>query len=721
MPEAVSTHNIAELHQALFEAVEVSDAVKPLVDLFLYQIPSVYNGNPRDQRLALVGAVAKLTKGPARRFFDGIRSILKGIVEDELFLPESAYAEKDAGDEEEQNQIIVSDAQSALALNFLKMTAHCMESYMQGLVEKRGDPSTRVITVVEEVFQVMEMLHNCLISLQASGDEGLLVQLKISALCEMWWKKNLQDRECMVVQLLPLVVAKSLDESATKADINRLYGMRHALEVLDFDDESSADIKSLMTRTVSSPLYIKNIEGKKLISYLFEHIPNELYQAMRVQIPDAKKTTLEAYGEVFFRVWKESPNSDAIEETILQELSYAIVHAGNTSMVKSLHTILEPFHKGQAAQPVKELLHRLYGPVLWRSLRAANPRVRVNAALLLGAVFPLADGVNMERAVQKGSSALKYLLQDTDPRVRVAGSEATATVLASLWDALPAADIRAVLNHIVAEHASDASSSAVRVGAVNAISILLDASESHAVLRALLPGVGNLIHDKVERVRLAVVRLLAKIKTIPGIKYYHVVPVHHLLARLVEEGRPPKNLCNPVASALTNLMLNSYFPQNVATADQVSRTVQFLSSDPLAAKVFYANLSTHLAVNSVSKLAAMLLRCLVVAVQADAGDDKEKRKRRRYGSKDHQDDDKDERHDEVEDLISATNTRLMASIAETICSLWESVSNATVCALSRFIQLGSHNVRSGQICRHQRMNLVLISLSKRFLGLFWPM
>jgi condensin-2 complex subunit G2 len=182
----------------------------------------------------------------------------------------------------------------------------------------------------------------------------------------------------------------------------------------------------------------------------------------------------------------------------------------------------------------------------------------------LGAVFPLADGVNVDKAIQKAILALKHLLQDTDPRVRVAGSEATAAVLVTLWDALPPTDIRALLNHVIAEHASDVSSSAVRVGAVHAVSTILDAEQSHAVLRALLPSLGNLIHDKVERVRLATVRLLAKIKGIPGIKYYHVVPVHHLLARLVKEGRPAENVCNPVASALNKSHDEFLFPTKCA-------------------------------------------------------------------------------------------------------------------------------------------------------------
>jgi hypothetical protein len=102
--------------------------------------------------------------------------------------------------------------------------------------------------------------------------------------------------------------------------------------------------------------------------------------------------------------------------------------------------------------------------------------------------------------------------------------------------------------------------------------------------------------------------------------------------------------------------------------------VKFLSSDPRAAAVFYANLSTHLAVNSVAKLAAMLLRCLVVAVQNDQIG-KEKRKRRRYGT--HQDDDDEAK--EGDESISTTNTSLMASAAETICCLWESVRGIRAC------------------------------------------
>ena len=230
----------------------------------------------------------------------------------------------------------------------------------------------------------------------------------------------------------------------------------------------------------------------------------------------------------------------------------------------------------------------------------------------------------------------------------------------------------------MAEHASDTSSSAVRAGAVNAVTLLLDAEESHAVLRALLPFVGNLIHDKVERVRLATVRMLLRVKRVSGIKYYHVVPVEHLIARLAEEGLPPSNPQGPVPSSLTELLLNSYCPQgpNVSGADQVKRTIAFLTTDPIAANVFYSNVASHLSVTSIAKLAAMLLRCLCAAVETDKAKMAEimaanGKKRRRYGK---QQEEEAGEADDNNNVLTAANTPLMASLARTICCLWESVS-----------------------------------------------
>jgi condensin-2 complex subunit G2 len=658
------TTTAPSLVPSLLEAVEGHDASnssshQPLVDLFMNQHPMVVlvedASTARAQRTVLLTTVETLDKRQARRFFVAVGTILGTIVEEELFVPESAYDEENEFDDETPKEDTVSDAEAALALEFVKVTALCMESYMTS--DARATTTGKML---DEVHTVMLHLHNSLLCLQAAGDDGVAVQSKICSLCECWWKNDWKDRDDFVVQLLPILVAKSVDKSATKADIKRLYQMRRAFDVLDFADESSQDIKNLLLRTLSSPLYLQ--EGKPFVAYLYQHMPHELHQAMRAQIPNAKKAVLEAYGEILFRAWKDGESRLTLEDVILKDFTYAIIHVGNAAMIKSLHVVLGPIHQAKTLPEVDQLLHRLYGPILWRSLRAANAHVRVHSASVLAQVFPLADGVNMQKAVQKAVAALQALLMDTVPSVREAGSTATATVLATYWDALPAAEIRLLLKHVLDRHACDVSSSAVRAGAVNAIAHLLDAPQSHAVLRERLPGLGNLIHDKVERVRVATVKLLQKIKTsVPDIKYYKVVPVEHLWARLEQDARN-RSITNPMTSALTNLMKNSYFPQNSNGSEQVHRTLKFLNDRPLAAAVFYANLSKHLAVNSVSKLVTMLLKWLEAAVEQDSST-MQKNKKRRYGKV----------NDDEGSSFSAQNTALMASLAETICCLWESV------------------------------------------------
>ena len=217
----------------------------------------------------------------------------------------------------------------------------------------------------------------------------------------------------------------------------------------------------------------------------------------------------------------------------------------------------------------------------------------------------------------------------------------------------------------MAEHASDASSAAVRAAAIHAVTLLLEAPQSHAVLRPLLPSLGNLIHDKVEKVRLAVARLLLRIKKIPGIKYYHIVPVEHLAARLADEGR--RNPTSAVASALTLLMVNSYFPSQATAEVQIQRTLAFLQTEPTAAAVFYANLATHVSVDAVTKLMVMLLKTLSAAVETEMTRDVG-RKRRRFGR---QQGDNDPQEDPT--VLSVSDTAVMARLIETICTLWQSI------------------------------------------------
>jgi condensin-2 complex subunit G2 len=732
---AATSSESSMAHRALFSAVEnsldgdgqdekkefdVSYSCKPLNRLFH---PSTRSGtlvpghSPKQQQKLLLETIQGFNKGHARRVFQGLKALVEAITTSEAYIPESAFHAD--GEEHDENVVpiteITPDKESTEVLHFLQHVTMCIDAYLQGQIErsqkvKRATLSrTPSLSIVAEVYGVALDLHNLLFSLQACGPEGLVTQSAILGLCESWWHANALQRENMILQCLPLLVLQALDgKNFQKSHIKRIFQLKEAFHIIDFTNPASDSLRSLLLRLASNPLCLRMPEGIRFLASLFQEpsLVADLHLAVRAQIPEAKDTVLKAYGEIYLKAWKDSADvseecREAIENEALQDFVHAVIHMASSATAKSILKLLEPFHSKKTPD-VEGLLYRLYSPIIWRSLGSANSQVRVNSIVALGQVFPLQDAsrTQTQAAIAKGTEALKNVLQDSDHRVRVAGSETTAQICVMFWDVLPAKNIRMLLNRkfprclccnnglvpyvslstsllilldIVMEHASDASSSDVRAGALDAITTLLESPQSRAVLRPLLPSLGNLIHDKAQRVRLAAIRMLTGVKRIPGIRFYHVVPVDHLLARLAEEGRIHSSRCNGVAKELTALLLNSYFPQgpNVTGTDQLKRTLTFLLTQPSAAAVFYSNLASHLSVESVAKLIVMLLKCLNSAVKADQAkqikQSKIRKKRRRHGADDDEDDETDDQ------TLNAANTPLMADLAETICTLWESI------------------------------------------------
>ncbi len=154
-------------------------------------------------------------------------------------------------------------------------------------------------------------------------------------------------------------------------------------------------------------------------------------------------------------------------------------------------------------------------------------------------------------------------------------------------------------------------------------------------------------------------------------KYYHVVPAHHLLVRLEDEGCRG-NPTGPVAMALTDLLSNSFFPSSnskkkaVTMTEIINRTLRLLTDNPGAALVFYRNASSTLSVGSISKLIAALMKCLVMFI-----DEEKEHRREDFGG------DINNISTSLKDGVSVEDSKkmaLMATIAESISALWDSVS-----------------------------------------------
>lgn len=629
----------------------------------------------RDAICGTVRNFKNFDQSRARRLFGGMFAALSRVVEEESYFPPLDKDDKEVNDLGMEAGVVRDlkyDAKSVEtiihSIQFLGCCADLVEAYLQGLLSTKQakkwsatgkyqditamNDECKRIDVIYDVYEVASTLHDLLFSLQgllqSSRSSRIALsrsQSSIFTMCETWWYGNFVYRERMVTQLVPLLLVRGLSDDAKRDDIRRLCSVRQAINLLDFDDASSTSLKTHLLRTVGNPLFLKCGEGRRFVTHLFlvdASFVCDVHGAVMAQISGATRNVLESYAEIYYSAWRASTEmttnvgyvyndvkevgergqvrevQSSIEENAIQGLIYYAIHSASPSTSRSARIVLDRFHLNKKSPDVESMLHRSYCPVLWRGLISASSIVRARSAMALADTFPLRNPNAREEGrtkavVGRSVSALVGAMGDVVPRVRVAGSAATARILSCFWTMIPIGDIWTLLNYIVAVHSSDASTTAVRAAAVDAVSVLLEEGRTHAVLRPLLPSIGNLIHDRSDKVRLSVINMLLIVKKIQGMKFYHVVPANHLLARLADEGRGHNDPRGPVARTLSDLLSNSFFPpgkSGTTMKDIINRTMRLLADNPLAAIVFYRNAHLQLSVNSISKLIAALAKCL---------------------------------------------------------------------------------------------------------------
>ncbi|CAH0522262.1 unnamed protein product [Peronospora belbahrii] len=472
----------------------------------------------------------------------------------------------------------------------------------------------------EEVFAVAQELHDQLLRLRGELDQVLTTQEAISLLCEACWKHNFCGRaHSLVTQLLPYLIVRSYESPASgrfnskKHPIRRLFAIKEALPLLDFDDESSGLLRDILLRCLIQPAFFKSPDAVSFLSFLFTlHVPfvEDLNETIRNQIPNQRNSILVKYGSIYFKAWVSSKGAFRvkIEEECIQRYVRDAVHASSSSLFNAVRTVLQIFFENKRHPGVDEMLYRICSPILWRGVKAPNDSVRRQATILLFDNFPLRDPAfnneMMDVTLQKQFDTFEELLGDSHPALRVAAIEGVSKVLSVYWELLPAETIRCFISKLVVDLVNDASSSTVRAAVFEGVQFILDNHNSHSILKPLLPMLAPLINDRNEKVRAEFCALLVRIKSIRNMHFYDVVPVNDLLCRMVLDRDRPL-----ACKQLVSLFLNSYFPQSVGGSSQVARCLALVRKNPEAAMVFYANVAEHVSAGSVCKLAALMLRC----------------------------------------------------------------------------------------------------------------
>lgn len=111
-------------------------------------------------------------------------------------------------------------------------------------------------------------------------------------------------------------------------------------------------------------------------------------------------------GEILYKAWQNcsEENRDYIEQDIIQEVMNSAILARTTQLHTNLVRMLSCIHEQKDA---KEMLQRLYQPILWPALAAPNANVRRNAVSILLSAFPIT--VRYPQSSHSGSTTIRHL------------------------------------------------------------------------------------------------------------------------------------------------------------------------------------------------------------------------------------------------------------------------------------------------------------------------
>ncbi|XP_053338290.1 condensin-2 complex subunit G2 [Clarias gariepinus] len=532
------------------------------------------------------------------------------------------------------------------------------------------DAVTLVCTVCVEVIQsgdVYTELLNC--ALMLNSVESLLpvsevpLQKAMHWLFECWWRRGLEGREELGWTAFVSCLENTVTLKKTMSELNRLHSLREVLLSVEFDSERGQYITDLLLQCFISTNHIKREEGKRFLAFLFGWdvgFIRMIHDTIKNQLQFLSKALTEDVADIYFRAWRKAspPFLQEIESTCIQDLMQHAVLLHRTSPVLSrVRQILAYVHKQKFRQGVDEMLHRLYLPVLWKALKAVNAEVRANATLLFTEAFPVHDpsmsSDRVDEMVQRQLDTLFSLLEDVSPLVRCAAVLGACSVVSRCWELLPSSIITDLLKKLL-DLASDTSSPDCRCAVFMCMSMILDNNMSHPLMEKLLPALKLSLHDTSEKVRVAFVDLLLKIKAVRAAKFWKVCSMEHLLVRLELD-----SAC--VSKRIVSLLFSSFFPLTQPEAVWCERCVSIIQMNPGAARKFYRYAYMYTAPTNIVKLMLMIRKCLNACIQKTGENPDESVCSNK------------ENNSVLEDVLTVKDTAVMASLLELVVILWRSV------------------------------------------------
>ncbi|KAI3652047.1 hypothetical protein MP228_003350 [Amoeboaphelidium protococcarum] len=504
------------------------------------------------------------------------------------------YALKVLHQQDESNAHVEQQEQEDqdLAVSFVNFSVGLVEAYME--LQQKGEQLKKC-----DVMDILRVMHDQLLSIDQETFGR--VQETISRCCETCFTAQLDECETVVAQTVSYLLMKTVSPLAKQADIKRIYAIREALSLFDFEDENTESLRDLLLYTFISPQFIRVSEGKKFLAYILSlghSMALSAFEVVKGQLAVSSKNSFAAYGEVFYKAWKhiDGKQKSQFENDCLQELMNASLHMEWGSFGK-MRLFFAIFYNHKRVTAVDDMLYRLYSPILWRALNVANGKVRKNAVCTLVDVFPLRDPEStpedFDALLQRQFDILRMLLKDSNVQVRASAIQGLCRIFAVYWEMIPTEVLSDCLTVMSTELAFDSASAETRLSVITGFSFLLrNCPLCHASMKRYLKALGRLLHDGNLKNRLALLDLLHIVKSSLDIKFWDVVELPHLLYRLQHDTQPS------VDKRIIGLLINSFFPLKKDNSVLISRAAILLDKNAAAARKFYIELCNFVPVEN---------------------------------------------------------------------------------------------------------------------------
>lgn len=473
----------------------------------------------------------------------------------------------------------------------------------------------------DEMYQCAELLHGSVFDLH---EVKSFLGVAICKICAEWWKSKLMFRQKLCSNAITLLLRLYIGNSK-KNFFDKVYSMYECLSLFDFKSQHAQVRRASVEAVANEDGYAQAVvqelrrliirsfhrmelrdcaSGRKFLSFAFllhEDLMKDIHLSLMESIHTKfSHTKAETIGQLYYQCWRSSEEQmkETFEEICVQDLMFRAAHspcAANLDSFAPLRTIIMSFTNHKSSAEVRHMMSRLYGPILWRSLKAASSMVRANAGRLLSDAFPMEELRSTQsktsddgKFMQQQFEAFYNMLLDDCPKIRAIGCDIVADMLHTYWETTPAHIVSVVTQRMFGELTFDPVAE-VRQAVFKATIVLLDTAFAPPLLAKLLPPcIKNSIHDVNEKVRIAAVEVLLALMNTTSISFSDLCPVENIMAQLeIDTLR--------VSRHLMKILSPSFVPKDEPVQEWVEKCVKFFKMNVNAARRFYTLVPKDLA------------------------------------------------------------------------------------------------------------------------------